>query len=84
MKFIQGSLRSSANSSTYSASFYDGDCNGIDVAGETEIDDTTQEFYYGEWKNDKRNGNFYGFVMNKLFYVCSLPHHLFKKKLTIN
>ena len=25
--------------------------------GDFEIDDSTQEFYYGEWKNDKRNGS---------------------------
>ena len=54
---LQGSLRSSAASSNYSASLYEGDYNGLDVAGEIDIDDTTQEFYYGEWKNDKRNGN---------------------------
>ena len=54
---LQGSLRSSAASSNYSASLYERDYNGLDVAGEIDIDVTTQEFYYGEWKNDKRNGD---------------------------
>ena len=26
-----------------------------------EIDDATQELFYGEWKNDKRNGKVWGF-----------------------
>ena len=26
-----------------------------------EIDDATQELFYGEWKNDKRNGQVWGF-----------------------
>ena len=26
-----------------------------------EIDDATQELFYGEWKNDKRNGEVWGF-----------------------
>ena len=32
--------------------------SGYEGYGEADfdIDDSTQEFYYGEWKNDKRNG----------------------------
>lgn len=29
-----------------------------------EIDDATQEMFYGEWKNDKRNGKVWGFGLH--------------------
>ena len=42
--------------------------SGYEGYGEADfdIDDSTQEFYYGEWKNDKRNGQRYIFFDSEI------------------
>lgn len=56
---ISGESFVSRISSTHSMASMRSGQSGYDGFGEGdfEIDDSTQEFYYGEWKNDKRNGS---------------------------